>query len=475
MVTHDEYVRHDALGLAGLVQAGAVTASELVEAALARADAVEPKINAIVARRDDVARTQAAAPLAEGPFAGVPFVFKDLFSWQAGWPAEAGSKLWKGFVAPVDFTYTARALAGGVVPVARTTTSEYGLAIATESAASGPTRNPWALDRSAGGSSGGTAAAVAAGIVPMGHGSDGGGSIRIPAANCALFGLKPSRGRTPFGPFVGEAWAGLATNHVLSRSVRDSAAMLDLTQGAETGEPYTCPPPVRPYLDEVASDPGSLRIAYHLHGLDGEALDPENQAAVLDAARLLEDLGHRVEEARPEVDLDPLGSAMVAVVAANQKLALDARYADLGRTPDGSDVEAITWAFAERAAGLTAADYAAAVTAFHALGRRFGAFFERYDVVVSTTLRRPPLPLGAVRTDQGDTEEFVVSGWREMPVTQYFNMTGCPAMSVPLCWSGDGLPIGIHIGAAYGREDLLFRLAGQLEMARPWFDRLPVL
>lgn len=475
MLSFDDYVSHDGLGLARLIRDREVSASEVVDAALARADAVEPAINAIVARRDDLARSQAAGPLGDGPFAGVPFVFKDLFCWQEGWPAEAGSSLWKGFVAPVDFTHTKRVKATGAVPIARTTTSEYGISISTETAACGATRNPWNLAYSSGGSSGGTGAAVAAGIVPLGHGSDGGGSIRIPAANCGLFGLKPSRGRNPFGPFVGEGWAGLATNHVLSRSVRDSAAMLDATQGPEPGDPYDCPPPLRPFLDEVGADPGQLRIAFHLTGLGGVPLDPVNRDAVLDAVRLLEDLGHVVEEAHPQVDIETLGPAMIAVVAANQKLALEQRYEDLGRAPRDGDVEPVTRAFAERGGTISAADYAEALLAFHRVGRQFGTFFETYDVLVSTVLSQPPALLGTIRTDTGGAESFLQAGWAAMPVTQFFNMTGCPAMSVPLAWTPDGLPIGIHVGAAFGREDTLFRLAAQLESARPWFARRAAL
>lgn len=475
MLSYEEYADQDALGLAKLIRDGEVSAAEVVDAALARADAVEPQINALVARRDDVAREQAAAPSGKGSFAGVPFVFKDLGCWQEGWPAEAGSNLWKGFVAPKDFTHTSRVKETGAIPIARTTTSEFGISISTETEACGPTRNPWNLERSAGGSSGGTAAAVAAGIVPMGHGSDGGGSIRIPAANCGLFGLKPSRGRNPFGPFVGEGWAGLACQHVLSRSVRDSAAMLDATQGAEPGDPYASPPPTRPYLQEVGEDPGRLRVAYHVTGLGGLPLDPVNKAAVLDAVDLLQALGHEVEEAHPEVDTEVLGPAMIAVVAPNQKLALDARYAQLGRPPEDGDVEAVTRAFAERAADLTTADYAAAVQAFHQLGRRFGAFFERYDVLVSSTLAQPPAEIGEIRTDCGTADGFLENVWQRMPVTQYFNMTGCPAMSVPLYWSPRGLPIGVHVGAGFGREDVLFRLAAQLEETRPWFHRRPSL
>lgn len=475
VLSFDEYVRHDALGLATLIRDGEVTAAEVVDAALARADAVDPAINAIVARRDDRARDQAAKPVREGAFAGVPFVFKDLFCWQEGWPAEAGSKLWKSFVAPADFTLVRRVAASGAIAVARTASSEYGISISTESAALGPTRNPWDLALSPGGSSGGTAAAVAAGIVPMGNGSDGGGSIRIPAANCGLFGLKPTRGRNPFGPFVGEGWGGLATQHVLSRSVRDSAAMLDATEGPETGEPYTCPPPARPFLSEVGAAPGRLRVAFHLTGLGGTPLDPVNRAAVCDAVDLLQALGHEVEETHPAVELDRLAPAMMTVVGANQKLALDSRYAQLDREPREGDVEAVTRSFAEHGARVSAADYADALQVFHRLGRDFGAFFERYDVLVSTVLGQPPARIGDIRTDSGDADAFLQTVWDKMPVTQFFNISGCPAMSVPLHWSPTGLPIGIHVGAGFGREDVLFRLAGQLERARPWFHRRPAL
>ncbi len=475
MLTYQSYAAHDALGLARLIADGEVTALEVLEAALTRADAVDPQIGALVHRFADRARHRASEPLGEGVFAGVPFLFKDLYTWQEGLPAENGSRLWQGFIAPISFTFVQRAEATGLVPFGRTKSSEEGISFTTEPAALGPTRNPWALDRSAGGSSGGSAAAVAAGIVPMAHGSDGGGSIRMPAAQCGLFGLKPSRGRVPSGPLVGEGWAGLATSHVLTRSVRDSAAFLDAVHGPEPGDPYACPAPAGTYLQEVGADPGHLRIAFHLDGLDGDPLDPENQRAVRRAADLLADLGHTVEEARPAIDIDALTDAVRTVVAANQWNTARMRYAARGREPDGWGLETCTWDFAQRARTLTAADYAGALSAFHTASRVFGAFFEQYDAVVSATLRRPPMPLGTVDTDALDVDGLFDHARREMPVTQFFNMTGCPAMSVPLHWNDDGLPVGIHIGAGFGREDHLFRLAAQLEEAQPWFDRRPTL
>jgi len=475
MAAFGDYDRHDGLGLAALIRRGEVTAGEVLEAAIARADAVDPRINAIIRRLDDRARRTVAAGVGDGPFAGVPFLFKDLYAFEAGVPAGNGSRFWDGFVAPADSTYVARCRAAGLVSFGRTATSEEGISVSTEPVATGPTRNPWDLGRTAGGSSGGSAAAVAAGVVPMAHASDGGGSIRIPAAQCGLFGLKPSRGRNPMGPFVGEGWAGLSAAHVVSRSVRDSAAMLDATCGPEPGDPYAAPPPARPYLAEVGADPGSLRVALHLDGLDGVALDPENRRAVEAAGRLLEDLGHRVDEAAPQIDAEALNQAIKVIVAANAWNTVAARSAMLGRAPDGAGYERATWEIALAGRALTAPDYAASVTAFHRAGRAFGQFFESWDVLVSATMRRPPFPLGTLRPAETGGEEFGRLCQAEMPVTHYFNMTGCPAMSVPLHWTAGDLPVGIHIGAAYGREDLLFRLAGQLEAARPWVHRRPVL
>ncbi|AFX98299.1 amidase family protein [Candidatus Endolissoclinum faulkneri L2] len=471
----NEYQDQDALGLARLIRKGEVSASEVVLAALTRADAINPKINAIVSRRDDVALAQTYAPLIKQPFGGVPFVFKDLDCWQEGWLAESGSKLWEGFVAPIDFTYTKRVKKAGFIPIARTATSEFGLSISTDTTLCGLTRNPWGLEHSAGGSSGGTAAAVAAGIVPMGHGSDAGGSIRIPAATCGLFGLKPTRGRNPLGPLLSEGWAGLATQHVISRTVRDSAAMLDATHGFELGDPYCCPSPTRPFLAEVTAKPDKLRVAYHMIGLGEQQLDPVNKAAIHDAVSLLEDMGHTVEEAFPMVNTEILSKAMLAIVSTNQKQMLDNRYFQLGREAEYGDVEPMTIAFAEYAAKFSAIDYANAIFAFHQLGRQFGEFFERYDILVSTVLSDPLIEIKTTHTEYATAKSVLEESWQAMPVTQFFNMTGCPAMSVPLFWPAQNLPIGIHIGAGFGREDMLLRLASQLEKARPWFFRRPRL
>lgn len=475
MAAFTEYGDYDGLGLAALVRRGEVQTKEVLEAAMARADAVNPAINAIVHRMDGAARGRAAAGLPEGPFAGVPFLLKDLYMGYAGAPLSNGSRLWADYESPADFTYTQRCRAAGLVIFGKTNTPELGIAWTTEPVAHGPTRNPWNPERSPGGSSGGAAAAVAAGIVPLAHATDGGGSIRIPAAQCGLFGLKPTRARNPSGPYVGEGWAGMSVGHVVSRSVRDSAAMLDATAGPAVGDPYAAPPPARPFLAEVGTDPGRLRVALHTTGLDGRPLDPENVKAARAAAQLLQDLGHDVEEAMPELDVPALEQAVRVIIAGNLWNAVAMRYGQLGRTPDGSGLEKATWAWAEEGRRHSAADYAAAVTAIHAAGRRLGEFFERYDVMLSTTMRRPPMELGYLRQDERGLDDYIKVLMEEMPVTPLFNVTGCPAVSVPLHWTADNLPVGIHIGAGFGHEDLLIRLSSQLEQARPWSGRRPPL
>ena len=475
MAAFTEYRNHDGLGLARLIARKDVTPEEVLEAAIARADAVNPAVNAIVHRMDAEARGRVAADLPTGPFAGVPFLLKDLYMGYEGAPLSNGSRLWADYVSPADFTYTRRCREAGLVVFGKTNTPELGIAWTTEPTAHGPTRNPWDLERSAGGSSGGAAAAVAAGIVPIAHATDGGGSIRIPAAQCGLFGLKPTRARNPAGPFVGEGWSGLSTGHVVSRSVRDSAAMLDATSGPAPGDPYAAPPPARPFGEEVGADPGRLRVALHTTGLDGRPLDPENARAAREAAKLLQELGHDVDEAMPAVDVPALSKAFRVIIAGNLWNAVALRYAALDRRPDGDGLEKATWAWAEEGREYTAADYAAAVTAVHVAGRQLAGFFENWDVMLSTTMHEPPVKLGVLRQDDQGLDDYYRLLMDEMPVTPLFNATGCPAMSVPLHWTSEGLPVGIHVGAAFGREDTLIRLAAQLEQARPWYDRRPDL
>lgn len=473
MLSYGDYAARDAVGLAEWIARGEVSGSEVLEAAIARADAVNPTINAIVRRLDGAARGRVAAGLPSGPLAGVPFLLKDLGTMQEGVGMGNGSRLWDGFVGQVDFTYVERVEAAGLVVFGRTNTPELGIAWSTEPVANGPTRNPWDLSRSPGGSSGGAAAAVAAGIVPMAHATDSGGSIRIPAANCGLFGLKPTRARNPAGPLIGEGASGLSTGHAVSRTVRDSAALLDATHGPAPGDPYAAPEPQGPFLAEVGRPPGRLRVAIHPTALDGRPLDPENRAAVEAAGRLLEDLGHDVEEAMPALDVEGLRDAIVVIIAGTVWTSVCARYAQLEREPDGYGLESATWAFAQLGRDRTASEYAAAVNAIHAAGRRLAEFHQRYDIMLSTTMARPPIPLGYLGQDRRELDDYLDVLFDEMPVTPLANVAGTPAMSVPLAWTEAGLPIGLHFGAAFGREDLLLRLAAQLEAAAPWADRRP--
>jgi len=358
------------------------------------------------------------------------------------------------------------------VIMAKTNTPEFGIAATTEPQLFGPTRNPWSMEHSAGGSSGGAAAAVAAGYLPMAHATDGGGSIRIPASKCGLFGLKPSRGRNPAGPDLGEGLAGMATGHCVSRSVRDSAALLDATQGPAPGDPYAAPPLPRALLDEVGAPPGRLRIAVCTTDYLGKPVHPACAAAVEATAKLCASLGHDVEEARPDFAGLPLSRAWRVVPAANMWLNVNARARVLGRAPVPGDVEPLTWAWMQEGRRFTAAEYMETIATMHSLGRRMAAFLENYDLLLTATLARPPLKLGEMDTTSDDVERYVAFLFDEFaPLTPLFNQTGGAAMSVPLAWTPDGLPIGVQFGGGLGDEPTLIRLAAQLEQAQPWAHR----
>ena len=475
MAAFKEYADYDALGLGELIAKKEVTPQEVLEAAIERIEAVDPRINAVVQKMYDEARAVARAALPAGPLAGVPYLIKDLYAWQKGARVGNGSRLYDGFVADHDFTLIERYKAAGLVILGRTNTPEFGLNAATEPVVNGPTRNPWNTERSAGGSSGGAAAAVAAGMVPAAHGTDGGGSIRIPAANCGLFGLKPNRGRNPAGPDVGEGWSGMACGHALTRSVRDSAAFLDASSGPAPGDPYWAPPPARPFLQEVGAKPGKLRVALQKKTITGTPIHPECVKGAEAAARLCEELGHRVEEATPEFDFVGLRWAMGVIISANLRNGLDARLDGLKRAQREDDVERITALWAEQGRRQTARDYARALVIVHSVGRRFGEFFRKYDVLLSPTLAEPPLPLGATDMMSDDLDAYNERLFRLIPFTPQFNVSGGPAASIPLHWTSDGLPVGIQFGADFGNEALLFRLAAQLEQAQPWKDKRPKL
>ncbi len=469
MTAFAEYEDYDGLGLAALVRQGEVSTGEVLEAAIERVEARNPTVNAVVHRLYDEARR--ANQDGDGPFAGVPFLLKDLYSFYRGAPLGNGSRLFKGYVAAFDDESTLRYRRAGLAILGKTNTSEFGLSVSTEPAAHGPTRNPWDPSRTAGGSSGGAAAAVASGMVPLAQASDGGGSIRIPASCCGLFGLKPSRARNPDG----EGWSGLAVRHAVTRSVRDSAALLDATHGTAGLSAVTAAPPVRPFLDEVGADPGRLRIAWAVPEPDGVEVDPACRAAVEDAARLAEELGHHVEPAAPDLDYEQLKRTIITLVEAHMAESFAPGAALLPRTPSPELVQRTTWAMAERGRRHSATDFVRAVLTTQEIGARLSRFFSQYDVLLTPTLAKRPVPLGTVDAESEDLDAFYDEIRAFIPYTQMYNMSGQPAATLPLHWTPEGLPVGVQIGAGAGREATLIRLASQFETARPWFDRRPRL
>lgn len=475
-----EYASYDGVGLAQLVAAGSVAPAELVEEAIVRIERHNPALNAIVYKMYDLARTAAARQAtldrdAGGRFRGVPFLLKDILGNYEGVPTTAGCRFMTGVLAARDDTLVARLKSAGLIALGKTTTPECGLLPTSEPLLYGPCRNPWNLQHSTGGSSGGSAAAVAAGIVPLAHANDGGGSIRIPAACCGLVGMKPTRARNPQGPDIGDLVGGLIVEHVVSRTVRDSAAVLDCTHGAELGDPYCAPPVARPFLDEVATPPGRLRLAFSTHALGGAAVHPECVKAVETTARLLEELGHSVEEGEPEVDNDALAGAFMAVFMAGHAAMIDGFAVLHGRTPTESDFEPATWSAYQYGKQVSASQYLLSVARLQMAARQVARFHRRYDCWVTPTLGRPPIPIGTIDTRARDFLTAMATVLDYTPFTPIQNATGQPSVSLPLCWSSEGLPLGVMFTGRFGDEATLFRLAGQLEEARPWRDRKPPL
>lgn len=473
MVGLKGYEAYDAVGLAELVRQGQTTPEELLESAISRVEDLNPHLNAVVMPMYEEAQRCIQAGLPEGPLRGVPFLLKDLGLLYKGYPTTFGSRLFTGLVAGHDSTVVARYRQAGLVIFGKTNTPEFGITITTEPVLYGPCCNPWNRERTTGGSSGGAAAAVAAGMVPAAHASDGGGSIRIPAACCGLFGLKPTRARIPSGPDVGEGWNGMSTDHVISRTVRDSAAFLDVAAGPSPGDPYCAPPAAGPFLDEVGRDPGKLRIAFTTTPPSGAAVDPACVDAVADAARLCAKLGHTVEEAAPAFAYEPFQEAAVTIINTNTAAMVAAGAKVLGREVTEADVEQITWRAAEAGREIGAPAYVDAVRVVHQTGRKVARFFQAYDLLLSPVLLQPPVPLGFLDTCTLDVRGYVKNLYRFFGFTNLFNATGQPAMSVPLYWTPQGLPVGLQFAGRFGDEALLLRLAGQLEQARPWKDRRP--
>jgi amidase/6-aminohexanoate-cyclic-dimer hydrolase len=471
-----EYDRFDATGLAELVARGEARPAELLALALARVERLNSRLNAVVSVQPGTARAMIDRGLPGGPLRGVPFLLKDLGAEARDFPSSEGSRLMAGSTWPRDSSLYTRLAAAGLVTFGRTATPEGGIGPATEAAVYGaPTRNPWDLSRTPGGSSGGAGAAVSAGIVPAAHGSDGGGSVRIPASCCGLYGLKPTRARLPDGPYAGEGWAGMASDGFLTRSVRDTALLLDVTQGADRGAPYRAPPLAGTFVEAVRQPPPRLRIAVCDTRFDGAGVHPACRDAVLDAAALLADLGHTVDAARPEADHAAMLRAWVDIVACGTALAVRKELAALGRALRDDDLEGVSRGALRHAATISGDMYLEAVGTIHRYGRQMAAFWEDWDVLLTPTLAEPPALIGRFAHDTEDYVGFRVGPegvFAYSPFTAAFNATGQPAASVPLYWAG-GLPIGAHLAARFGADETLISLSAELEAARPWFDRRP--
>jgi amidase len=470
-----DYTSYDGLGLAELVARRDVSPQELADAAFAAIERVNPQLNAVLQRLPDRAHAEIAAGLPQGPFTGLPFLIKELGIGAKNVSADLGSRLLRGLTAPADTELMARFRRAGLVLAGTTQTPEVGYNPTTETVLHGPVHNPWDPTRSAGGSSGGSGAAVAAGIVPIAHANDGGGSIRIPAACNGLVGLKPTRDRIPSGPGPSDSLAGLAIDFAVTRSVRDAAALLDAVAGPDVGAASHPVPPARPYRDEVGANPGKLRIAFSARPASGKRADPECERAVASAAKLLESAGHTLVEAAPPLDWDPFLDTVHVIWTTGTARLIDALTALLGRKPDPNLVEAVTWACYEDGKRFTATDLLGAMAHHSLISRQVGAFFTQFDALVTPTLSRPPAPLGEL--DQNERGLSAIGWTRQVfeycPFTPLFNTTGQPAISLPLHWSEAGLPIGVQVVGRFGDETTLFRLASQLEAAQPWRGRRP--
>ena len=475
MADFDKILDLDGLGQADLVKKGEVQPIELVDAAIDRIERLNPHLNAVVTPMFDLAREAAQSPeLPDGSFKGVPFLMKDLGAAFAGVRQTSGSVFLKEHVSPIDSDLTVRQKQAGLITLGKTNTPEFGILPTTEPKLFGATRNPWNLEVTPGGSSGGSAAAVASGMVALAHGNDGGGSIRIPASCCGLFGLKPTRARNSWGPVLGDIMGGLPVEHAITRSVRDSAALLDATAGPTPGDPYWAPPLARPLLEEVGADPGKLRIAvfappYH------QEVHEDCIAALRDAAALCESLGHLVEEKAPALDPEQTRKAFMVIWTAGTAWSIFGNAQAEGREPSEDQFEPLTWALAEQGRKFSAAEYLLSVTALQMAARKFGRFMTEFDVVLSPTLGGPPPPLGWFDSTAENPMAGMERAHAFVPFTPWFNVTGQPAMSVPLHWNGQGLPIGVQFAGRFGDEATLIRLAAQLEATRPWAHRRPGL
>jgi amidase len=470
-----EYAQYDGLGLAGLVAKGHVTAEELAEEAISRIERYNPRLNAVIYKMYEQGRDTARQLASQrgGRFRGVPFLLKDILGNYAGVPSAGGARFMVDMPAAQDDTLVARFKSAGLVTLGKTNVPEFGMLPTTESVLYGACHNPWNLDHSTGGSSGGSAAAVAAGIVPIAHANDGGGSIRIPASCCGLVGLKPTRGRNPLGPMLGDIMGGLICEHIVSRTVRDTAAMLDCTAGPEPGDPYFAPAPARPFLDEVGALHARLRIAFSTKNLSGVPLHPECVVAIERTAKLCQDLGHEVEEAAPPVEQNTITQSFLSIWCAGLAMQIDAVAMLTGREVRQELFEGVTWGLYQQGRQVSASQYLLAVAMMQIQGRQIGQFHETYDCWLTTTLGAPPIRLGTIAINEPDPLVAFAPILDYVPFTPLQNATGQPAISLPLHWTADGLPVGVMFTGRIGDDATLLRLAAELEQAQPWTNRHP--
>jgi amidase len=447
---------------------------ELVEAAIERIERLNPKLNAVVFKGYDDARARAKTKLS-GAFAGVPMLLKDLLGYKKGWPNRDGSRFVPAHPNPFDSTLVTRFEAVGLIPLGKTNVPEFGIVPLTESKLYGPARNPWNLDHSTGGSSGGSAAAVAAGIVPLAHANDGGGSIRIPASCCGLVGLKPTRGRNPLGPTAGDIMGGLIAEHVVSRSVRDTAAALDATAGPEVGDPYSAPPPPDSYLSALKKKPKKLRIAFATKRLDGEPINPECKAAAEAAAKLYAGLGHHVEEAMPLVSPAIISANFLPIWASGLTMLIDFIARSTGKEAARQEFEGLTWGLYQFGKTITGAQYQFCWATLQVAARQIAAWQQPYDAWITPVLAQPPLRIGTVNLEETDLMKGFAPIIGYVLFTAMQNFTGQPAISLPLHWSKSGLPIGVQFVGRFGEEHVLLQLAAQIEKAQPWSRKKPLV
>ena len=469
-MNNSEYFSYDALGLAELVRTKQISSIELLEVAIALTEKLDPKLNAVPIKHFELARENLKNNTDSGIFNGVPFLLKDLNNYLKGTVTSGGSRVLENILADHTSELVKRTLASGLNIFGKTNSPELGLTVTTEPVLYGPTRNPWDLDRSSGGSSGGASSAVAAGIIPMAQASDGGGSIRIPASCCGLFGLKPTRARTPLGPVSLEGWGGQSIFHCVSVSVRDSAALLDVTSGPEKGAPYRSAYQEKSFLEQINIEPGNLKIGY----LEDSSIsvDEDVKEVMNSTIDLCQKLGHSVESTKINFSSEEISLAIITIISSNVSYAVKSQSDQTGREVSNEYFENVTLQMAENGNNFSASDYVNAIKINHRLGQELEKMFDQYDVLLSPVLASPPVKIGTIDMNTNDMKTYVERLTKYSPFTGIFNQSGQPSMSVPLFRTKDNLPVGSMFSAAFGNENLLFSLAGQLEQAQPWVKPL---